>query len=161
MLYLIGIDKILDFLKIKNPYIFIFFVALVAGASMFTTSTFYITLAALSLQGHNPYLLGLFSGTGIVLGDTFFYLMGNEASTLEWINKTKIYKKLETFIKKQSKLTVQIFVFLYATISPLPNDIIMMILGATKFKYKNFIIPLFLGDVLFMTFASLLPGLFV
>lgn len=151
----------LEFSRIKNPYIFIFFVALIAGASVFTTSTFYVTLAALSFQGYNPYLLGLFSGTGIVLGDTFFYYFGKEASNIEWLAKTKVYKKLRDYILSQPKLVIQIFVFLYSAISPFPNDIIMMTLGATKYKYKDFILVLFLGDVLFMTFASLVPTFFI
>ena len=147
--------------KIKNPYIFIFFVALIAGASMFTTSTFYLTLASLSLLGYNPYLLGLFSGCGILLGDTYFYYFGKEAGNFKWLNKSKIYNNLKKFILKQPKFGVQIIIFLYAAISPFPNDIIMMVLGATKFKYKDFVFFLFLGDVLYMTFASLIPSFFI
>ena len=161
LLYFFGVKKIIEISRINNPYIFIFFVALIAGASMFTTSTFYVTLASLSLLGYDPYLLGFSSGIGIVLGDTFFYYFGHEASNIKWLTKTKLYKKLKKFIIKQPKIIVQIIVFLYAVISPFPNDIIMMTLGATEYKYKDFIFGLFLGDVFFMTFVSLLPTYFI
>ena len=160
-LFYFGIDGIIPKTGIHSPYILIFIVALTTGASMFTTSSFYVTLSLIALQGYNPWLLGLISGTGIMLGDTFFYYLGKEARYLDWFVKTKFYKKLCSFVISKPKHVIQIFVFLYAAISPFPNDIIMMILGATNYKYKDFIIPLFFGDVLFMTFAAFVPGLFI
>jgi membrane protein YqaA with SNARE-associated domain len=55
---------------------------------------------------------------------------------------------------RNNSIYISIFLFLYGAFIPLPNDIVILSLGAAKYNYWKLIIPLGLGNIVFNTMIA-------
>lgn len=155
-LYFVGPEKIVEFLGYQSSYAAAFIVALIGGTSVFTTASFYATIATLAAGGLNIFILAAIGGIGAALGDSFFFFLGTKGRK---ISTPSFQKKLNRFSKWLHKLPgwmVPLFVFVYAGFIPLPNDVMMVSLALGKYKFKKIIPFLVLGDIVLMFLISFL-----
>lgn len=155
-LYLVGPETIIQTLGVRNSYLAAFLIALIGGTSVFTTASFYATLAALAIGGLNIFILSFISAVGVALGDSFFFFLGSRGRNL---SSPSFKNKLDKFSKWLYRLPgwlTPFFVFIYTGLIPLPNDILMVSLGLGKYKFKKIIPFVFLGDFVFMFLISFL-----
>ncbi|MBN2881263.1 hypothetical protein JXM83_04380 [Candidatus Woesearchaeota archaeon] len=160
-LYNFGIENLMSFINIKNPYLFVFLYALTGGVSFLTTGTYYVTLVALGVSGFNPFLLGISGAIGIFLGDLIFLWLGRKASDLEKIKKNNLYQKITKKIQTSKMWKIRLFCFLYTGFTPFPNDILMASLGLAKIKPIKFLPFVFFGHITLMTTISLLSNILI
>ncbi|MFP4401949.1 MAG: VTT domain-containing protein [Candidatus Nanoarchaeia archaeon] len=161
VLYIYDIENILSSIGVTNPYYFIFVIAALAGTSTFTSTSLYLTIIALASAQYNILLLGISGGVGLFIGDSFYYYLGLKFSEVNKIRKSRIYKFLRKIIYKTNTITLNLFVFLYASFSPIPNDILMFILGSVKIKYLIFASSLLIGNIAFVFLVALLGNYFL
>jgi membrane protein YqaA with SNARE-associated domain len=160
-LYIYDIESILASLGINEPLYFIFFLALVAGTSSLTSTSLYISISFLVIAGNNFFLLGIAAGIGLFVGDTLYYYIGRKFGEYDEIKKSKYYKYLYNYVSKMGKNSIKIFVFLYSSFAPLPNDILMLILGSLRVKFWIFAIYLLLGNIFYISLIGLLSIYFL
>ncbi|MGV8161908.1 MAG: VTT domain-containing protein [Candidatus Nanoarchaeia archaeon] len=158
LLLTIGTTKIVEFIGISNTYFVLFIVGTLGGVSTITSSSFYTTLTTFANGGANPIYLGIFGGIGITIGDTLFYYLGKKGEESLPKNARKFTRKFSEWMMKRPKWVIPIVTFVYSGLTPLPNDILAVSLGISRYKYKYIIIPLLLGNILLTTFVALIAG---
>jgi len=92
----------------------------------------------------NPIIMALVVGGGASIGELTAWLLGRGA--VEVINEKKYEKKSRGMDVLIQKGWGSWLVFLYAA-TPLPDDILLIILGMEKFSLKKALIASFLGKV--------------
>ena len=76
-----------------------------------------------------------------------------QQSESEWADK------FSDWIAKRSDKSLQLFTYVYVGLTPLPNDIITIALGASGRPFKTFLLPLFIGSIQLQTLAAYLFSL--
>jgi membrane protein YqaA with SNARE-associated domain len=152
LFFFVDIEKVIEAIGVTNSYLVLFFVAMIAGSSSFTSSSYYATIVSLAGTGLNPWVIALVAGTGLSVGDAIFYLIGT------W-GRENISGKIKTLAEKYAKwlsrkprFVVQSIVYLYTGFTPLPGDFLMVALSFARFPYLSFIIPGLLGNITLVLF---------
>jgi membrane protein YqaA with SNARE-associated domain len=94
---------------------------------------------------------------GMTVGDSLSYAigrLGRRVVLYESVKKKKLFVKLKYYQEKSPYIPMFILL-IYASIVPLPNELIVMPLGFLGYRFINILPVLFAGNVVFNTFASL------
>ncbi len=156
LLYFYKPSGIVNLMGVRNGYILIFIIAIFGGVSSFTSASFFTTLITLAIGGLNPFFLGIVGGIGVTVGDSLFFYFGYNGRSL--IPK-RVLKKIDRFsrwISTRHNWFVPVVAFVYAGLTPLPNDILMVSLAVANIKYKRIVIPVLLGNMFLVTVVAFL-----
>ncbi len=100
----------------------------------------------------------------LVIGTTLADLTAFGLAVLGRKAATGKFPKVEAYARKlheKKEVHLAIFVFVYATISPLPNEIILVPLALAGVKLRVLILPLIVGTIIYQTYFSLtMQGVF-
>lgn len=161
LLYTVGADRMVEYIGVENGYLIMFVVALLGGLSTFTSVTYFVTVFTLAAAGLNPLGLALASSVGISIGDFIFYYIGYYG--LRKVVSGRIGRgiaRLSRWLETQSQFMVALFVYMYAAFTPLPNDVLAMLLGSAKQPLRLMLPALVLGNAtliyILVTFSNLL-----
>ncbi|MFA5258996.1 MAG: VTT domain-containing protein [Candidatus Pacearchaeota archaeon] len=150
LLYFISPSKIVNFIGIENSYVLVFILGILGGVSILFPFPYYLFVLTFAAGGSNPILLGIFTGLGVIIGESTSYWIGYNGT---FIFSNKFQKKLVNFSKNlntlKNTILMSLFLFIYGVFIPIPNDVLILPLGATKYNYWKLIIPLGLGNILF------------
>lgn len=152
LFFFIDVQKIVESLGVTNSYLVLFFVAMVAGSSSFTSSSYYATIVGFAGSGLNPFMIALVAGTGLSIGDAFFYLVGKWGRDNISGKVRLLAEKYSKWLTKKPKWLVQIIVYFYTGFSPLPGDFLMVALSFARFPYRSFVVPGLLGNITLVLF---------
>lgn len=162
LLSTIGAERLVAFIGAENGYIVMFLVAFFGGLSTFTSVTYFATLLTLASAGLNPVLLALASSVGVSIGDVIFYYIGYLG--LRQVAAGRIQRvivRASEWLEHKPKVYIFTVVYAYAAFTPLPNDVLAMMLGAARQRLSLVLPALVLGNftlvLLLATFGSWLP----
>lgn len=147
LFYFIGPERIVEYIGIQNTYLVVFAVAAIGGLSTFTGGVLYSSIAAFAAGGSSPLLLGIAGGIGIFISDSIFYFLakrGRESIPENW--ETWL-AKIERFVERYPLWLVLLAIYLYLSLGPLPNDVLMIALVAAGVRYRHLIIALLPGSI--------------
>lgn len=105
--------------------------------------TFFPTLVA---AGFIPVLTVLVISFGMSLGDLFGYLLGMSAQGTE---TSKKWEQRVLRLKQKHPALLPLFVFVYAAVVPLPNELIVVPLAAVGTRMVTILVPIFIGNIIF------------
>ena len=164
LLLTFGSEALVELIGVRNGYLVMFFMALFGGVSSITGVTYVATIFTLASAGLNPALLGLASGLGISIGDTIYYLIGRFG--LRELAMSRFEEKVRGFtawLTKKPAWLRAVGIYIYTGFTPLPNDILTILLGVSRQSYLVVLPPLILGNAtltfLIATFGSTLSFL--
>ncbi len=158
LLHYISPTELVNIIGVHNGYLVMFLIALFGGVSSFTAVSFVATALTLSAGGLNPIILALASGVGTTLSDSLFFLIGKHAHTvIESPKLSRLIDKTAIWLNDRSRLVVGLFIYLYTGFTPLPTDVLTILLGVTRQPYISIIIPPVLGNITF-TFLIVTAG---
>jgi hypothetical protein len=140
-------ETLVDKIGIKNSYIVAFVVAVIAGFSSFTGTSFYVTIAALSNGGAHPIILGLVGGVGLFISDSIFYYVACRGKKIIEKHLEKLFRTIKKFVDWLPDWGVYTSVFICSAFIPIPNDIFLSVLVASDYEYKKFAPFLFAGNI--------------
>lgn len=161
LLRVISPTEVVAAIGAENVYIVTFLLAVVAGASSLTSTTFYATLATLAAGGSNPLLLSLSGGVGLFVSDTIFYyvaLYGRRAAEVHW---RSVVERITHTINKLPAWAVFGSVYVYTGLTPLPADILLAALAFSDMDYKRFMPYLLAGNITLVFVIGYLTQLIV
>jgi hypothetical protein len=149
--YWIGPSNIVEIIGENNAYLFIGLFAFYGGISTLTSVSFHAANITLALWWLDPLIITLVTGPWMLVGNCLFYYFWN---SIESVLSGRIKGKIQTFtqflfrpkIYKRSPF----FVFLYVSVSWLPPDLLIFSLALAKYPLKKMLLPLFLGEMLFV-----------
>lgn len=153
--YFVNPEEIIDSLGVTNSYLVLFFVALIGGASSFTSSSYYATIITFAVSGLNPFWMALVAGSGLTIGDSIFYLLGTWGRNNISGHARILAEKYVGWFSQKPKRFIQAIIYIYTGFSPLPGDILMIILSFARFPYKSFVVPVLLGNITLVLMVSL------
>lgn len=144
-------EEILDYVGVENAYTLMFFVSLVGGLTIFSAIPYPLMLVTFALGGLDPVLLGLSSASGIILGDSTSYFLGYRGKAfLDGLRgrALTIFNWMQKLYTAQPKI-VPLVIFLYGALIPLPNDIITISAGLSRYPFWSTMLPLAAGNFIF------------
>jgi membrane protein YqaA with SNARE-associated domain len=97
----------------------------------------------------DPWLVGLLSGLGAVLGEMTGYLIGYSGGQLIDKNQRNAFRD---YVNEHPRATPFVLWFLAAT--PIPDDVLILPLGAARYPWWKVMIPQFIGKTMFMTVVA-------
>jgi membrane protein YqaA with SNARE-associated domain len=97
----------------------------------------------------DPWLVGLVAGLGAVIGEMTGYLIGYTGGHFIDKNQRNAFRN---YVNEHPNATPFILWFLAAT--PLPDDVLILPLGAAKYPWWKVMIPQFIGKTMFMTVVA-------
>ena len=132
---------------VTNGYLVLLLIGAIGGASIFTGPSYFVAITTLALVGLNPFLLGLCGGIGITIGDTIIFLMGTKVGKKAPEKIHKKLEKIEKFTEKKPKWFVNLVMFLYIGLTPLPNEVVTISMGMIGHNKKMIILIMLLGNI--------------
>jgi membrane protein YqaA with SNARE-associated domain len=97
----------------------------------------------------SPWLVGLVAGVGAALGEMISYLIGYGGGALIDENQKSGFR---SFALKYPRTTPLVLWFLAVT--PIPDDVLLVPLGAAKYSWWKVFIPQLTGKIMFLTAIS-------
>ncbi len=146
--------EIVEFIGINNGYVLTFFGALLGGTSILVPFPYHILIFTLAAGGLNPFFLGLLAGLGIFIGDSTSYFIGYTGREIVTGKPAALFERFHKWVVKKPKWILPIFLFLYSSVIPTPNDLLVIPLGLVRYPYIKVIIPLLLGSIVFNTLLA-------
>ena len=144
-------DALIASVGIENAYAVLFVVSATAGVSVFTAAGFFAFFGAFVGANVDPLIASIVAGVGITFGDVIIFLFARLArENSETIKKSKIYQRLCAFVERLPEWGVYTFTLLYAAFIPIPNDILMVVLGVLRYKLLPIIAVMILGNIVLM-----------
>lgn len=141
-------SEIVEMIGVENGYAIMFLVSLLGGVSSVGGVAYFATILTLAGGGLDPLFLGLLSGAGVSVGDTFYFYFGKHGKkTLESYRFKEVIERFTEWLDKKPKWFVPASIYLYTGFTPLPNDILAIAMGATGRRYIPVISALVLGNV--------------
>jgi len=118
---------------VENGYLVMFFIAFFGGLSTFTSVTYFATVITLAAAGLNPVGLAFASSAGVTIGDAIFYYIGyyglREVATGR-VGRFVVF--VTRWLEKKPRAGIFMFIYSYAAFTPLPNDVLAILLGAMR-----------------------------
>jgi membrane protein YqaA with SNARE-associated domain len=155
LIYYTGPEKIIEYIGTENGYLVVFVAGLLGGISIFFPFPYYLLVITFGGGGLNPYLLGLFTSVGIVLGECTSYFFGHSAHSFLSKGMEDKAHKLNNWLVKKPKFIVSVILFLWASLIPIPNDFFLVPFGLIRYPFWRVIIPLALGSFIFNTILAI------
>lgn len=158
------VEELVSDIGIQNTYLAAFLLAVIGGFSSLTGTSLYAALIALAQGGVNPLALGIIGGIGLFVSDTlFYYLLTHLRGTVAHITHKwdRLFRRLWKLVYRTPNWIVYLGVFVFAAFAPLPNDLLLAILALSNYKYRQFAIFLFAGDLTITLLLTHFGGLFV
>lgn len=150
-------QAIIEWLGVSNAYLVAFLVATFGGVSTITATSYYATVATLAAGGINPFLLAIIAGIGITIGDGIFYYLGTRGYEVLSGKPKHWAQKAHAWIDNRPDWALPVLVYAYTGLTPLPNDVFMIALGLSRFKFNRILLALILGNIT-LTFIVALAG---
>lgn len=149
-IYYVSPSKIIEAIGVNNGYLMVFFASLFGGISILIPFPYYIFVFSFGGGGLNPIVLGIVAGIGLIIGESTSYLVGYHGREILPSKLEKMFSKISNWCKRTKHfILVSLFLFLYGSLVPFPNDLIILPLGLARYPYWKMIIPLGLGNIIF------------
>ncbi len=91
---------------------------------------------------------------GTVLADLTSYLIGYYGRRVRTIQEAQWYARMQRMVHERKRLILP-FVFVYASIVPLPNELIIVPLSLLGYRIRMLVLPLLLGTIVHITIFAL------
>ncbi len=147
-IYFVSPESIVNYVGVKNSYVFMFCIALIGGVSIFSGVPYPLILITLALGWLDPLLLWFFAASWVILGDSTSYLVGKKSEKIFSRNMHNMIDKVFVVYDKYPKY-LPYFFLIYWICSPFPNDIITISAGMKGYSFWKTMIPLWIGNLIF------------
>jgi len=128
----------------------LFIFAFIGGISTLFPLPYPLAVIALANLDFNPLFLGITAGFGAALGDSVSYFVGYRSFDVLHADIQEQLIKRREFLLSHTWL-VAMGQLVYSTFSPLPDDVVIIPLGAARYPYIRSIIPVTIGKMIFNT----------
>jgi len=147
LLFYISPREIVSSIGANNSLIVAFLVSTLGGLSSLTSTSYYAMLTTFSAGGINPILLGISAGAGLTISDSLVYYLGTKGHDILSGKLLEYAEKIARWVNQKHKRLVQLLIFIYTGLTPLPNDLLTGSLGLAEYNFRKFLPALLLGNI--------------
>lgn len=148
-------DRIIESIGITNSYLIVFILCIIGGISIMFPIPYYLAVFTFAAGGSNPLLLGICAGLGLMIGDSTSYYFGYHGGKIISKKMQERAKKISHFIISRPTWLITSLLVLWGSITPFPNDMMIVPLGLIRYPYLKTIIPIGFGNIIFNTVIAL------
>ncbi len=141
-------DTIVDLIGEHNAVGLMFVLGLIGGFTTFSGIPYHFVLMSLAAGGITPWLLGIVTALGVMIGDSVMFGVSKQAGKLVSGRVATWLTNVATALGARPRLLTPALV-LYGTVSPFSNDFIVASLSIMGYRYRQIIIPLTIGNMLY------------
>ncbi len=153
-LFFVSPQEIVSTIGLEAGYLMIFVTAFI-GVSGLASAPFYATLVTFASTGEfNIFLLILAAAPARAFGDSVFFFLGHRGHSALSEFFDRHLKRFSHWLNNKPKWTVPFFAYLYTSISPLPQDILMVTLGLGRVKFFWIFTAVLLGNATFIAIVN-------
>ena len=149
-LYFVSPDVIVERLGAQT-YAAVFVAGVLGGTSIAFPFPYYLVVATAAAGGGNPFLVGLCAGLGVMAGDTTSYIVGHAGRAVLPERAAPAIAFVQRRVADIHSVKFYAFLFMYGAVMPLPNDVLVVPLGAAGVPYWRVILPFGAGNIVFNT----------
>lgn len=149
-------STIVAYLGIRSSFLVMFLVSVFGGVSTFTSASYLATLATFAAGGLNPLALGLITGTGLFISDSFFFYLGTRGRRVLTGKPLQYARRVEKWFKSKPDWIAPVATYVYTGLTPLPNDVCTLTLAFLEIRYRKIFIALWLGNMTLTTIVAYL-----
>ena len=131
-------------------YLGIFVVSIVAGLNVFVPIPAATFVPVFTAAGLWIPLIIIVLALGTTIADMIGYFIGRLSKEFAEENYPRTYSRL-LFLSEEHHNLILPLLFLYAAFVPFPNEAIIIPLALIGFKFRKFLIPLILGNLINQT----------
>lgn len=150
--FISGSERIQE-IVLKFGYVGVFFAAVISGFNVVVPLPAVSFLPALTEAGLGFWTSIIVITLGMTFGDGLGYLLGYLGRAVSDIEETKIFKKLREIKDKREWLPI-LFLAGYASVGPLPNEVVVIPLAIMGYKFRYIFPAVFVGNFIFNTLAA-------
>ncbi len=147
-LYLVSPELIVSKLG-AHTFAAVFVAGVLGGTSIVFPFPYYLVVATAAAGGANPYLVGLCAGLGVIVGDTTSYFVGHAGRAVLPAGVSRAVAFVRRWVADIHTVKFYAFLFVYGAVMPLPNDVVMVPLGAAGVPFWRVILPFGAGNIVF------------
>jgi membrane protein YqaA with SNARE-associated domain len=136
----------------------VFVSGVLGGTSFMFPFPYFLVVATTAAGGANPVLVGLCAGLGVMIGESTSYVVGHAGRAVLPAKASEVFARLHRWVADTHSAKFYGFLFVYGCVMPLPNDVIVVPLGAAGVTYWRVIVPLGAGNIVFNTATALLAA---
>jgi membrane protein YqaA with SNARE-associated domain len=140
-------DQVKDFV-LKYGYVGFLIVSFIGGLNLFVPLPHLVFIPLLLNIGLDPWILGIIAALGTTSADGIGYWLGHlgNKSFPERIGK---FKKWAEKITQRWPALTPVILFLWASLVPLPNEVLVVPLGIANYGITRTLIITFIGNLVF------------
>ena len=131
----------------------IFIVSFIGGLNLFVPIPPTAFIPVFSAAGFSLTIIIIIIVIGTTIADLLSYYIGTVVKQNTKVIKNKVYKKLQKWCVGKPRST-QAIVFVYASVVPLPNEVLLLPLGALGVKLRNLVPAFVLGTIVHVTLVA-------
>jgi membrane protein YqaA with SNARE-associated domain len=139
-----------------HTFLAVFVSGVLGGTSIVFPFPYYLVVATAAAGGANPFLVGLCAGLGVMVGDTTSYMVGHAGRAVLPERASAAVAFVHRRVSDIHSAKFYGFLFVYGAVMPLPNDVLVVPLGAAGVPYWRVILPFAAGNIVFNTAMALL-----
>lgn len=130
-------------------YIAIFLVSIVSGFNLIVPIPAVSFLPLFLESGLNLWVVLSIMTVGVTLADSIAYLIGKSGRYIATMkNYSKYFAKLDALRTRYRRAPLFIL-FVFASIAPLPNEVLVIPMGFMGYRLREIILPVLLGNGVF------------
>jgi membrane protein YqaA with SNARE-associated domain len=141
-------ETIIAYVGIERAPLLMFLLGVIGGMSTFTGIPYHLVLMGLAAGGATPWLLGVATAAGVMVGDSTTYALSRQAKQVVSGRLASWLTDVSHVLARHPRLLTPALV-LYGTISPFSNDFVVASLTLMGISYRRIIIPLTIGNMLY------------
>ena len=153
----------IDYIRIAVTtygYVGIFFASILSGFNLLVPIPVVIFTPLFTELGLNIIIVVFAISAGLTLGDLVMFYVGRGGHSLFDSDKRPFMKKMERLRDERPK-TLLVVLFLFASLVPLPNELLLTPFGFMGMRLRQVLPVAFLGNLVFNTLvASGIAGIF-
>ncbi|MCH7529712.1 hypothetical protein IIB50_01185 [Patescibacteria group bacterium] len=135
-------------------YLAIFLVSIISGFNLVVPIPAVSFLPLFLESGLSLWVLLFTMTAGVTLADIIAYLVGKSGRQIAIMeNHSKLFVKIDTLRAKYHSAPLFIL-FAFASIVPLPNEILVLPMGFIGYRLREIILPVLLGNGVFNTITA-------
>ncbi len=134
-------------------YFGVLLISFVSGLNLFVPIPATAFIPIFSAAGFSLVMIISIIVVGTTIADLLSFYIGTIIKKSKRVRKNKVYRTLQKWCEGKPK-TTQLVVFLYASFIPLPNEVLLLPLGALGIRLSRLVPAFVLGTILHVTLLA-------
>lgn len=149
LFFFLSPEELVASLGVQQVYAVVFLLSVLGALLSMTTFSTYPAIVAFALGGMSFVGLVATAGLGLTLGDRIFYSLGTRVKKLLSGRPERWAVRLEEWLEARPRWQITGVTYVWVGLLPLANNVLTGALALGGYRFRDVLMPIFLGNVTF------------